>query len=244
MFSRYAALVKNLRGVLHFHPADNIRDIINWLIKKFKYRNLGISPTLINVIRDLKGTDSKPFVELVYPVDEIKEFAEFLSIELKIEKELSESIVLASVYVSPVLLIGTHAYNSLIKIASDSVYSRLKLDDKLWKLHLRIADYSVLDLYNWSTSHAERLWKRANYSRFIAERRDRIISDKRRYWRLQKGECQEWPFIIYVDLAQLLATRLSENANFLELLMRYSKRIVSASLAIQACVNLQEKYLA
>ncbi|MCD6195190.1 MAG: hypothetical protein J7J82_00175, partial [Staphylothermus sp.] len=46
-FAFYAMIVKNLRGVLLFDPEDEeLNSRIEWLRKRFQYRNLGIPPSL------------------------------------------------------------------------------------------------------------------------------------------------------------------------------------------------------
>ncbi|MEM3763504.1 MAG: hypothetical protein QW721_03740 [Desulfurococcaceae archaeon] len=42
-FSRYAAIVKNLRGVMLFNmDEEGVEASIHWLVKRFRYRNLGL----------------------------------------------------------------------------------------------------------------------------------------------------------------------------------------------------------
>ncbi|MEM0217836.1 MAG: hypothetical protein QXM73_03680, partial [Candidatus Nezhaarchaeales archaeon] len=140
MFSRYAALVKNMRGVVAFDPAEDISQDLKWLISRFKYRVLGISPSLAkNLTRVVK-----PLVPLVYPHREVMEFVDFVSKVLNLRHDIAEAICLASCYVSPLLTLGSRAQSIIKEIAVNEVVSKVEIGVRDWKLHLRIADYSVL----------------------------------------------------------------------------------------------------
>jgi len=47
MFSRYAALVKNMRGVVLFSPTDDVSEDLKWLVERFRYRVLGVPQSLV-----------------------------------------------------------------------------------------------------------------------------------------------------------------------------------------------------
>ena len=82
MFAKYAALVKNLRGVVLFDlREEGVKNSIKWLMNRFKYRNLGLPPSLFEKYKDeledyLKG---RPLRRIVYPVIELKDMVETLS---------------------------------------------------------------------------------------------------------------------------------------------------------------------
>ncbi|RLF16239.1 MAG: hypothetical protein DRJ97_01400 [Thermoprotei archaeon] len=237
MFSRYASLVKNLRGVVLIDPEEG-EEGVKWLKDRFKYRNLGVPPTMLRGAGDFfKGKmEGKPFVELVYPTKSLEKLKELCTELLGVEERVVEGVILASAYVSPILAIGDGVKQQLAKIAVDTVESRAKLDLKGWKLHLRIADYTVLDLYRWSTEHAEELWRDVDLNLFIEERRKRVSRDKARYWRLAKGDEKPWSFLYYVDLARLLASKQLEGVNIKGRLAALSPQEASSGLAIEAAV--------
>ena len=102
MFARYAALVKNLRGVVVFDLSEeNVKEAIKWLVNRFKYRNLGLPPSLVEKYKEeiKKYLEGKPFKRIVYPVPELRNVASIILEEANIPFELSESLVLASSYI-------------------------------------------------------------------------------------------------------------------------------------------------
>lgn len=195
MFSRYAALVKNLRGVVLLNPnEEGAMDTVRWLSRRFKYRALGLTPTSVKA---LGGRTPKPFRELAYPVKTLEELVTSLSRE-KVPLEVAELLVFASSYISPALVIGSTYLESLESLAVDAVRVCRDLSVQDWKLHLRIADYTVLDMYEESVEEAiTALRDPRSLSDIIAGRRERVTRDKKRYWRIA---CESGrPFIIYVD---------------------------------------------
>lgn len=233
MFSRYAATVKNLRGVLLVeveHQAS--RALVEWLVQRFRYRNIGIPPTLFERGREFfEGYKGKPFLELAYPVKTLQKLVELVAEEFRVEEEVAEAVVLASAYVSPIIVLGERPFKKLKPLGVEQVESRVELQDRDWKLHFRIADYTVLDFYQWSLANAQGLWRRADLELLRRERRERIKKDKRRYWRLQKGE-KSFPFLLYLDLAQLAVKRL----NLLRRLRRLPPEEALAGMGIVAAV--------
>jgi len=225
MLSRYAALVKNMRGIVIFNPGDDVTQDLKWLSERFRYRVLGIPPSLIDKISKVM----RPLVPLAYPHKDLIDFIKFVSQALNIDHEVAEAICLASCYVSPILALGSKAQTSLKSIAITEVPTKIEMNLQSWKLHLRIADYSILDLYEWSTSHAERIWEHeVNVESMIAERLKAIEKDKKRYWRLERGSLEPRTFLVYLDLIQAL-WRKTVNP---KVLSKYDKDLASACLAI------------
>jgi len=74
------------------------------------------------------------------------------------------------------------------------------------KLHLRIADYSVLDMYAWSIENSHKIlslvFKGKDYRQVLEERVKRVCDDSRRFWRIV-GE-GELPVVMYLDLLSSL----------------------------------------
>ncbi|MEM2289150.1 MAG: hypothetical protein QXK27_00935 [Candidatus Hadarchaeales archaeon] len=236
MFSKYAAVVKNLRGVvlLDVHEA-RIEEAVVWLTQRFRYRNLGVPPSLL-----MRGPEfftkyaGKPFVELAYPVKSLEKLANLVESELGAEKTAAEVSVLASAYVSPILALGERGPKLLEPLGADRVESKIEPSLRDLKLHLRIADYSVLDLYQWSVENAKQLWRK-NPGDLVKERAERITRDKKRYWRLQRGSRKPTDFLLYIDLVQ----KAAENSSFLKRLLTLPPQEVSAGLAIVTAVILR-----
>jgi hypothetical protein len=227
--------VKNLRGIVYLDVEEQgIEEALNWLVDRFRYRNLGVTPSMVNKVPSFfEGRLSgKPFVKLVYPTKSVKELINLISNGLKFKEDAVEAVVLASAYVSPIIVLGNNAREKLESMSVDRVESKVKLDTRGWKLHLRIADYTVLDLYQWSTAHAESLWDEVQ-ANFVRARTMRITRDKRRYWRLKEGTSKPWTFLLYVDLAQLIVPRLKNEIKRID-------KSSSVGLAIEAAVIVRE----
>ncbi|MEM4757367.1 MAG: hypothetical protein QW254_04940, partial [Desulfurococcaceae archaeon] len=108
MFSTYAAIVKNLRGVVLLELGEKgVDKSLDWLIKRFRYRNLGLAPIIAEKYRDRikKHLAGNPFRELAYPIASIKEFRGKLAEKLELSEEVLETLVFSSIYVSPVIMI-------------------------------------------------------------------------------------------------------------------------------------------
>ena len=115
--------------------------------------------------------------------------------------------------------------------AVDAAETAVALSDKDWRLHFRIADYTVLDLHQWSTDHARHLW-RDDANDFTQARRQRIAKDKRRYWRLQQGAGPLNPFILYLDLAD----RVAHDGSLRAAITRLPADEACAGLAVVAAI--------
>ena len=232
MLSRYAALVKNLRGVV-LAGRDCGEESLQWLLKRFKYRDLGVPPSRAE-LRKRKGF--RRLLELFYPSESLRELVEAFSSELSTPAEAVEALVIASAYVSPVMAVGSWAAENLSRLAVETVESRTELDARGWKLHFRIVDYTVLDAYEKSVVEAESLWKpKVNLEAFKRRRIERIKRDVKRYWRLMEGKAPPKPLILYFDLALLAA----ENPKLLQRLKGLSVE-AAAGLALEAAILIPE----
>ena len=186
-FYRYAAVVKNLRGVIYY--SGGREDRLRWLLSKFKYRSLGVTPSLANLM-----PKRKVLVELTYPVKTIEEAVRLFSEVISLEA--AETLCLASAYISPVMLIGE--LEEFKPAVIRTVKTSMNLDDRAWKLHMRIADYTTLDFYAWSTQNAlESLADEKRLVEALREREARAADDERRYWRLRSDEGRI--FLAYLD---------------------------------------------
>ena len=186
-FYRYAAVVKNLRGVIYYR--GGMEDRLRWLLSKFKYRSLGVTPSLADLM-----PKRKVLVELAYPVQAVEEAVRLFSEVIPLEA--AEALCLASAYISPVMLIGE--LDEFKPAVIRTVKTSMNLDEKAWKLHMRIADYTTLDFYAWSTKNAlEALTDDKRLVEALREREERAADDERRYWRLRSDEGRT--FLAYLD---------------------------------------------
>lgn len=200
VFSRYAAIVKNLRGVVLLDLEEvGVMESVKWLSRRFRYRNLGLTPAIVerfeSGLRDMKR--GKPFRALVYPVETIQALTEEL-VRAGLPREVAELLIFASTYVSPAMLVGDRYRGYLEELATDAIVVCRELSIGEWKLHLRIADYTVLDFYEESVDEALKALEEPSYiDRLLEGRRARISRDRRRYWRIS---CEGGrPFLYYID---------------------------------------------
>mgnify|MGYP007013811914 CR=1 FL=1 len=193
MLLRYAALVKNLRGVVLFNPAEGVEKDLRWLSQRFKYRDLGLIPSL-------KGKTGVSFKILAYPTGTVERVVEKLANDGRISRPIAEMLCLASVYVCPAVVVGESFRQEIERMAVDVVKVK-KMDLRNWKLHMRIADYTALDFYEQATEEALRVLRRKD-EMVVQHRRERIARDKRRYWRIADETGR--PFLYYVDNLSLL----------------------------------------
>ncbi|MEM2299992.1 MAG: hypothetical protein QXI28_02160 [Candidatus Hadarchaeales archaeon] len=229
MLTKYAATVKNLRGVLLFFEQEDAASSIEWLMKHFRYRNLGIPPSFGEKI-EIK----KPFVELIYPSGELKKLVELLT-NMRIERNAAEAVVLASAYISPIFALDEKSVRFLRPLEAGSVRTSKKLTNRDMKLHLRIADYTVLDFYSWSVENAERFWTCHEVEKLLNERKKKIEKDAKRYWRIS-GEGKK--FLMYLDSLQFICERKG-----LEKLRKLDPSWASAGLAIGAAICTPKEFI-
>jgi len=196
----YVATVKNLRGVLYStEDYNSLETFVKWLNKRFKYRTLGVTKSFLETFPQIREKLGKVFVELFYPNEELEEIVSRVS---KILGKETEFIAFASMYVSPLLILGD--YSSLEKWCIGRILTTKSLDDRSWKLHMRIADYSILDMYQWSTTNSLKILEalakgdNANVETLLNERKKMIEKDKKRYWRISEKEGD--PIILYLDM--------------------------------------------
>ena len=191
-FYNYAAVVKNLRGVIYWKGKEKL----DWLLSRFRYRYLGLVPSMHGMI-----TGRKNIIDLYYPNERIRDAKDVISKELG--EKLSEAICLSSVYICPII---TNAPDDFLDLSVSEVKTKEELGDRDWRLHLRIADYTVLDFYTWAVRQAyEGLKEGKDMEEVLRERREKIERDKRRYWRISgRGEKT---FLFYLDPLELVYRR-------------------------------------
>ena len=127
--------------------------------------------------------------------------------ELGLDERAAEAYVLASAYISPVMVLGRESLEELKPLVTAVVRVKEYPDEKSWRLHARIADYTVLDFYGWATESGLKIVKALTEGRdpsqLLEERRERVERDRRRYWRILSEEGEV--FLAYLDLPAMLA---------------------------------------
>jgi len=200
-FSYYAAIVKNLRGVILFKEFNE--ELFTWLLNRFKYRDLGASTSIWNKIPD----KYRNILKLDYPTKDLYDYMERL-LNMGLDYEALESLSTASTYISPLILVGNHYEKFINENSVSRVLICRPLDTKSWKLHLRIVDYVILDFYRDSIEESIRAIeciKRGDYKpvdEILDKRSLKISRDVKRFWRIS---CRDGkPFIYYIDLLKLV----------------------------------------
>ncbi len=203
---RFVFLVKNLRGVLAALPGEELEPIVSWLSRRFRYRDLGVPPSLYREARDAiePRLGGRPFHLLGYPTARVEAAARRLSellVGAGLPETVAEALLLASAYASPVLA-TPGAAEALKPIVVHVVYSRQLLDAQSARLHLRIVDYTVLDAYVETIDEFVRAVEEGwPPERLRASRLERAKRDEKRYWRVASREGT--PLILYLDHASL-----------------------------------------
>lgn len=209
MFARYAAVVKNLRGVTLFDlDEEGTWDSVEWLARRFRYRDLGLTPS---VYRRYPGRlerymGGNPFRLLTYPLPELEQFSKEFSSCVGVEYEVAELLVLSSLYVSPAIAIGVRFVPQLSRLSVEVVRTCRELDVEDWKLHMRVADYTILDTYEYAVSEALRAVESCSaeeLEKMLSDRLESIKRDVKRYWRVLCEEPTAKVFLYYVDNLRL-----------------------------------------
>jgi hypothetical protein len=224
---RYVFLVKNLRGVLAVEPSEAGR-YVDWLARRFRYRDLGVPSCLVGEAGEaFRGKlGGNPFHVLSYPTERVEHAARILASTISsagVDQCVAEAILLASSYASPLHVTA----NLLAKLREAGLVVHVvkgpTMDVKSAKLHLRIVDYSVLDMYVDSVAEAVNcIERRCDPAQLVEMRRRRAIADEKRYWRLQgRGDLD---VVAYLDHVHLLL----ERGHGLDLLVGSEERVLLA----------------
>ena len=121
------------------------------------------------------------------------------------------------------MIIGSKYAQYVEQNAVNSVRVCRDMDINQWKLHFRIADYTILDMFEQSVNEALMLIGKAVHgelgrdevNKVIKDRLGRVVKDRKRYWRIICDEGRA--FLYYVDPLQLLVnggvdlSKLKEN---------------------------------
>ncbi len=226
-------LVKNLRGVLLFEPSDEKAwKRIDWLKKRFRYRNLGIIPSIYNNVSN-KLFKTRVFRKLYYPIKEYELFSKMF-IDIGFNELFVESIVFSSIYISPLMLLSNKYLDIVEKYSIETINICRELSIRDWKLHLRIADYTILDSYEetvqYSIEYLENIDKPSVSRKVFEERRKLVERDSKRYWRIKCSEGQNI-FLHYLDPLLLVREYIDKIRNRLSI--NYA-----AALAVIPVINL------
>jgi hypothetical protein len=229
--SRFVSLLKNVRAVAFLDPnAPLPREELKWLTKKYRYRSVGVSSRLLRSLPENLRTvfEKKPYVELSAPLAEIETLSDLISHHRSdVPSYVFDSIVMASCYVNPLLIIGRESYDVLKELTVWTLSSSSELPDVEIKRNTRIIGYAILDFHEQTTTEVYEnlqnailnLSKRKETAlgmvRKIVEKRRKLAQKdgEHRFWRLrEKGKLKERVVVAYVDIVPIIAQAFSEVA--------------------------------
>jgi hypothetical protein len=148
-------LVKNLRGIIYFSKGFSLEAELEWLRRKFRYRELGISENL--------GFEAK--------------WKNLLTLPRIVEDAVLDSLFQASKYVCPLIVLKEESLKDFAGAIISSLRTREKLSDKDLKFNLRLVNYAITDFYMKSIELAAK--SDMDGRRRLAEK------DLKRFWRIK-----------------------------------------------------------
>jgi len=227
--SRFVSLLKNVRAVAFLDPNVSLPEKeLKWLSRKYRYRSIGVSKQLLaNSPENVKAIfTKKPFVALSAPLVEIETLTRLISNYcLDIPSYVFDSIIMASCYVNPLLIIGRESYRMPGRLAAWTLRSTSELPDVEIKRNTRIIGYAILDFHEKTTvktyetlcnvlsklSESEKVKAQEIYE--IVEERRRLAQrdGEHRFWRLrEEGRLAERVVVAYLDIVPIIAQAVRE----------------------------------
>lgn len=213
--ARLLYLVKNMRGVLHAHKplADELAErMISALRRSFRYRVLGYTRGFEENMpaRLREGLRRRPFTQVALPHPSLQGLVEAYSQALKLSAVDVEALVIASATMTP-LIVPEIDVDLLEPLVIKVVRAEKPLNMASFKLHLRIAGYTIIDVYVEEALKGYEVVEKLVRGTLSAEEAEEFVKhrvtlaeqDTRRYWRVSSATGT--PVIAYLDLASALA---------------------------------------
>ncbi len=196
----YIPLVKNLRGIVYGVGTNEENRSLSWLVRHFRYRQLGVPPALWQSIPK-RGR----IIHISPPFPQIEAIAERISRETDVDFPIVEATVLASTFCSPIVLLSKSAAEQSKKLAIFAFRAENQLTDRDIKFCLRLCDYAMTDLYAQSAEQSVNVLCGKWESRKVINSRRTLAKEDalRRFWRLGDGTQGE-PFVLYLDILPLV----------------------------------------
>ena len=249
---KYVSLLKNLRAVVFLNPKLPLpSNEVNWLKRKYKYRNVGISKSLLAAIKpeEKEVFSKKPFRIVESPMAEIDNFIRIISkSNAGIPEYIVESVIVSSCYVSPIVVLGRSSFQVLSQLAAWSLKSTAELPEMEVKRNLRIIGYAILDFHEKVTMQAYKALKEIAKKVKSGENAENFVGDmeellkkrmetaqkdgEKRFWRLrQTGGEEERVVIAYLDVLPLISKILFQEESQ-ELADFIARSTVNLSMAL------------
>jgi hypothetical protein len=146
--------VKNLRGILYLSREVSPEKELEWLKRKFRYRELGVSETLKLELK----------------------WKKLLTLPKIVENPALDSLFQASSFVCPLIILKEDSLKDFEKAVVAALKTSEKLGDKDLKFNLRLVNYAITDFYTKSIELA----LQSN----LARRKKLAKKDLKRFWRI------------------------------------------------------------
>jgi hypothetical protein len=150
-------LVKNLRGIIYLSRGVSPEKELEWLKRKFRYRELGVSETLKLELK----------------------WKKLLTLPKIVENPVLDSLLQASSFVCPLIILKEDSLKDFEKAVVATLKTREKLGDKDLKFNIRLVNYAITDFYLKSIELA--LQSDMEGRKKLAEK------DLKRFWRVPEN---------------------------------------------------------
>jgi len=150
-------LVKNLRGIIYFSRGVSPEKELEWLKRKFRYRELGISETLKLELK----------------------WKKLLTLPKIVENPVLDSLLQASSFVCPLIILKEDSLKDFEKAVVATLKTREKLGDKDLKFNIRLVNYAITDFYLKSIELA--------LQSDMESRKKLAVKDLKRFWRVPEN---------------------------------------------------------
>lgn len=173
-------LVKNLRGIIYFSEQFSPKAEFDWLKRKFRYRELGVSESLKLELK-WKKLLTLPRIE---------------------DNPILDSLFQASRFICPLIVLREQSLEDFGNAVIAQLKTSEKLNDKDLKFNIRLVNYSITDFYLQSIELASK--------RDIEGRKRLAEKDLKRFWRIKEDENGKTliayidPLIVKGDIKNLL----------------------------------------
>jgi hypothetical protein len=150
-------LVKNLRGIVYLSRGVSPEKELEWLKRKFRYRELGVSETLKLELK----------------------WKKLLTLPKIVENPALDSLFQASSFVCPLVILKEDSLKDFEKAVVATLKTSERLGDKDLKFNLRLVNYAITDFYTKSIELA--------LESDLAARKRLAEKDLKRFWRIPEN---------------------------------------------------------
>lgn len=194
--SYYITALKRVRGILYGVGADGEENAVAWLVKHFRYREIGIPPAMWQQI-----PQSGKLRHIKFPFPEAENLLEQLSAISKMGISAVEAIAMASAFAVPLLVLSLQGFKSIKNSAIYVFRADYPRDDRYVKQSIYLCGDAVVDMFAHSLEQAISVLSGELDADTVRITRRTLAKEdaKKRFWKLGDGSQGE-PFVLYCDL--------------------------------------------